>query len=300
MKNCCGATLGRLTATCLFAWLSSPAAGATDVKGMIMSRSGETFVVKSGSANTTVVLTADTKTNDNTGLFGLRENEMAAVVLIPGLKVNVEGAADDNGRVIAKTITLDGDDLEASQMIQAGLHPTAEQVAANTRTIEALHRRLQALETTPEPNSADRVVIPKPDVTEIQTVTDRFLMLGDYDIKSSAIVKFEAGESGISSDDQEQLKQVATTASGLPAYLIEVTGYADSTGAAMQNEKLSADRAKSVVSYLMQQCNIPVRHIIAPGAMGEFQPAATNETAEGRAENRRVEIKVLVNKEPGK
>jgi flagellar motor protein MotB len=68
----------------------------------------------------------------------------------------------------------------------------------------------------------------------------------------------------------------------------------------MQNEKLSADRAKSVVSYLMQQCNIPVRHIIAPGAMGEFQPAATNETAEGRAENRRVEVKVLVNKEPGK
>jgi len=62
------------------------------------------------------------------------------------------------------------------------------------------------------------------------------------------------------------------------------------------NEKLSEDRAEAVVGYLAQQCNVPVRHIVAPGAMGEYQPAASNETKEGRAQNRRVEVKVLVNK----
>ena len=47
---------------------------------------------------------------------------------------------------------------------------------------------------------------------------------------------------------------------------------------------------------MIQQGNVPVRHIVAPGAMGEYGAAASNETKEGRAENRRVEVKVLVNK----
>ena len=75
-----------------------------------------------------------------------------------------------------------------------------------------------------------------------------------------------------------------------------MTGYADATGGAKMNTKLSEDRAKAVVIFLMQQGNVPVRHIVAPGAMGEYGPAAPNETQAGRAENRRAEVKVLVNK----
>jgi outer membrane protein OmpA-like peptidoglycan-associated protein len=62
------------------------------------------------------------------------------------------------------------------------------------------------------------------------------------------------------------------------------------------NQKLSMERAQNVIAYLIQNCNVPVRHVIAPGAMGEAAPVATNETAAGRAENRRVEVKVLLNK----
>jgi len=83
---------------------------------------------------------------------------------------------------------------------------------------------------------------------------------------------------------------------GLNGYIVEVKGFADSTGRAAMNERLSEDRAKAVIGYLMRECNAPVWRIVAPGAMGEFQPAASNESASGRAENRRVEVKVLVNK----
>jgi len=59
---------------------------------------------------------------------------------------------------------------------------------------------------------------------------------------------------------------------------------------------LSMERAQSVIAYLLQDCNVPVRHIVAPGAMGTADPAAPNETAQGRSDNRRVEVKVLVNR----
>src|SRR5215469_5717909 len=128
-----------LLSLCLFAaTLGTIAAGQekAKVKGMIMGRTGETLVLKTDSGNTTVVLTDDTTTRDKKGLFGLDKQIMSNSVLIPGLKVSVDGTTDDQGRVVAKTITTDGDDLETSQMIEAGLHPTAQQVAANMQSIE--------------------------------------------------------------------------------------------------------------------------------------------------------------------
>jgi outer membrane protein OmpA-like peptidoglycan-associated protein len=75
-----------------------------------------------------------------------------------------------------------------------------------------------------------------------------------------------------------------------------VKGYADSSGNAAMNQKLSMERAQELVAYLLQSCNVPLTHIVAPGTMGEADPAATTETTQGRAENRRVEVKVVVNR----
>ena len=113
-------------------------------------------------------------------------------------------------------------------------------------------------------------------------------------MKAELNVKFKVGSSQISPEDQKQLAQLAKKAIEQTGYIIEMRGYADSSGNALMNEELSKDRAEAVVGYLIQQCNVPVRHIMAPGAMGEYQPAASNETAEGRAE--RVGFRVLVNK----
>jgi len=89
---------------------------------------------------------------------------------------------------------------------------------------------------------------------------------------------------------------LAKDAVGTTGYIISVKGFADSSGQAAMNQQLSMDRAQAVIAYLIQVGKVPVRHIIAPGAMGTADPAASNETSSGRAENRRVEVKVLVNK----
>lgn len=278
----------------------------TRVQGMITDRTGETLIVKSDQGSRTVVLTDDTTTKDDKGLFGLDKQQMSNVVLIPGLKVKVDGTTDDQGRVVAKVITVDGDDLETAQMVESGLHPTAEQVAANVQAIQTNQSDIAAnkvqlaahkenIETNQQDIAANKQQINQ-NINNIEENTNRFSALSEYDVKDQANVKFAVGSSKISTEDKDELKRLAQTATGLKGYIVEVVGYADSTGNAAMNTKLSEDRAKAVVTFLMQEGSIPVRHIIAPGAMGEYGAAAPNETKAGRAENRRVEVKVLVNK----
>jgi len=291
----------------LFLFASVSAFGAnTEVKGMIHSRTGETLIVKTADGNTTVVLTDYTTTKDDRGLFGLEKQRMSNVVLIPGLKVDVDGTSDEQGRVVAKTITVDGDDLETAEMIQSGVHPTAEQVAANVQRLEAHSGQLEShkvqlagqkenIETNQQNIAANKQQI-EANIKNIEENTKRFTALSEYDVKGEATVKFGVGSSKISGSDQEELKKLAQTATGVTGYIVEVMGYADATGSAAMNTRLSEDRAKAVITYLTQQGGVPIRHIVAPGAMGEYGSAAPNETKAGRAENRRVEVKVLVNK----
>jgi outer membrane protein OmpA-like peptidoglycan-associated protein len=280
--------------------------GADKVKGMIISRTGETLIVTNQNDKVTVLLNDDTKTKDDTGLFGLDKNYMSSAVLIPGLKVEVEGMPDAQGRIVAKTITVDGDDLEAAEMIQAGLHPTAEQVLANEKSIAAnkenietnqqnTARNAQNIQGNQQSIEAHQKQIQE-SMKDIDANTARFIALSEYDVKDQATVKFEVSSSKISANDQQELQRLAQSAVTRTGYIVEVLGYADATGTAAMNQELSEDRAKAVVAYLIQQCKVPVRHIVAPGAMGIYQPSASNETKAGRAENRRVEIKVLTNK----
>src|ERR1700756_839592 len=294
--------LSLLASTAAFAASSDKA----EVKGMIISRTGETLIVRTSQGNVTVVLTDNTTTKDDRGLFGLEKQQLSDVVLIPGLKVDVDGTSGDNGRVVAKTITVDGDDLETAEMVQSGLHPTAEQVAANVQTLAAHNEQLAAhneqlaahkesIDANRQNVSANKQQIQE-NIKDIEEHTNRFTALSEYEVKGETTAKFDVGSTKISAKDQEELKKLAQTATGLTGYIIEVTGYADSSGSAAMNTKLSENRAKAVIPLLMQQGNVPVRHIVAPGAMGEYGSAAPNETKAGRAENRRVVVKILVNK----
>jgi OOP family OmpA-OmpF porin len=277
----------------------------TKVQGVITGRSGETLTINSAGTSVVVVLNDDTKVQQPKGL-GLRKKQMSATILIPGLKVSVDGVGDAQSRVVAKSITFSSDDLEMAEAIQAGLTPTKHAVATNAQNIQA---NKQATETNAQGIAANQVqtAANKQQIAanqeqidanqqDIQQNSKRFSELSEYDTKGDAVVNFAIGSAVISAKDKATLKQLAQTATGLTGYLIQVKGFADSSGNAAMNQKLSMDRAQEVIAFLLQDCNVPVRHIVAPGAMGTVDPAAPNETAQGRAENRRVEVKVLVNK----
>jgi outer membrane protein OmpA-like peptidoglycan-associated protein len=288
--------LGLLT-VCFIAVLSAHAQGEkTKVKGLITARTGDAIVLKTSDGTTvTVTLDDDTKVQQPKGL-GVRKKQMSAAALIPGLKVSVDGTSQDATHVLAKSITFDKDDLQTAEMIQAGLNPTEQKVAANQQNIAANQQNIaenqQNIEANKQATSANKAAI---DANAVET-SKRFSELSEYDTKDQLDVRFASGSTTISAADQEALKKLAHNAVNLTGYIIQVKGFADSSGNAAMNQKLSMERAQNVIAFLLQNCNVPVRHIIAPGAMGEAAPVGSNETAAGRAENRRVEVKVLLNK----
>jgi OOP family OmpA-OmpF porin len=275
------------------------------INGLITGRDGENLTVKTlkGATKVIVVLTDETKVQIPVGLF--RHSEQAVTALIPGLKVQVEGTGTD-ARVVAKTINLSKSDLVLAETIQAGLNPTQQQQAINQANIASNKEGVQAnqqdiagnkvqLASNQEQISANQGQIAA-NQQEIQATTQRFSELSEYDTKAKATVYFASGSYTISDSDQAALSTLAASAIGTAGYIIQVKGYADSSGNAAMNQQLSMDRAQAVVAYLLQNCSVPLRHIVAPGAMGIADPSAPNETAEGRQDNRRVEVKVLVNR----
>jgi OmpA-OmpF porin, OOP family len=296
-----------LLAICLLSLGSAFAGDKVKGKGVITMRSGNTLTVETDDdAAISVMLTADTKVQHPIGL-GARKKQVGQEVLIPGLKLKFEGTGDQN-QVTAETITFDRDDLSLAKVIQAGLNPTAQQQAQNMETYQA---NKQATDAQMASNAAgiaaanqeieankQRIAANQSSIDEVaQSTKKRFSELGDFVEKGQHTVYFNTGDYSISAEDKQALADLAKQAVAYQkGYVIQVAAFADSVGNASSNQVLSKERAQAVVAYLLQECNVPVGRIVSPGAMGESNPAASNETTSGRSENRRAEVKLLVNK----
>jgi outer membrane protein OmpA-like peptidoglycan-associated protein len=293
-----------LLALCLLSLGSALAADKVKGKGVITLRSGNTLTVETDDdAAITVTVTADTKVQHPVGL-GARKKQVGQEVLIPGLKLEFEGTGDQN-QVTAETITFDRDDLSLAKVIQAGLNPTAQQQAKNMETYQANKEATDAEIAANQAANQAAIAAAKQDIAANQASIDevaqstqkRFSELGDFVVKGEHTVYFATGNYSISGQDRNALADLAKNALAYPkGYVIQVAGFADSVGTASSNQVLSKERAQAVVAYLLQESSIPVGRIVAPGAMGETNPAASNETRSGRSENRRVEVKLLANK----
>lgn len=273
------------------------------VRGLITTRTEETIVLKTREGTTvTVAFDENTRVERPKGL-GIRKERMPSATLIPGLRVSVNGTRQDATHVRATSISFNKNDLQTAETIQAGLTPTEQKVATNQKDITANTENIKVNEQQIAASQQD-IAANRQNITANKTAIDtnavetgkRFGDLTEYDAKGQVNVRFATGSATISAQDREALKKLAQDAISLKGYMIQVKGFTDSRGSAAMNQRLSMDRAQNVIAYLIQECNVPLRHVIAPGAMGESAPAASNDTKAGRAENRRVEVNVLVNK----
>jgi OmpA-OmpF porin, OOP family len=290
-----------LTATLVLALVGTAWGDDTQkFKGLIVGRDGPNMMVKHQDADITTTVTLDdsTKVQAIKGKLGLRKSDMGFTALIPGLPVEVE-VISSNGQTIAKTVKFKESALKTANMIQAGLKPTQQQLDAAQGDIETNKQGIAANQEATQANQqniqANKEAIQKQEAAQ-QDLAARFGQLGDYDVKGTATVLFAVNSSAITAKGKQDLQALATQAKQINTYLLEVAGYTDSSGNADYNQQLSDKRALAVTNFLKQSCGVPLFRVLAPSAMGEADPNASNETAQGKAENRRVVVKILVNR----
>lgn len=232
-----------------------------EVKGIISARSGNQIQVTSEDGqNILVAVTDTTKIRGKGGFLGVGSNKLAADALLNGLPVTIE-TLQGGGALVADEIRLANKDLKVASMIRSGTNQRFEEQAAAT---EALRGRMGDIDK--------------------------------YNIKSTTSVYFDTGKSNLSPNAQQELCATATTADGIDNALLLVVGYTDSTGDADFNQTLSEKRASSVVNYLQQACGWKPYRMLTPTGMASADPQASNDTHEGKAQNRRVSVNVLVSK----
>ena len=231
------------------------------LEGMISARSGNRMqVTAADGTNTVVFLSESTKVKANGGFLGLGSSKMATNALLNGLPVTVETLQWDGG-LVANQVVLKSKDLRTANMIRTG---TDQRFAEQTAATEALRGRMGDIDK--------------------------------YNIKSTTNVNFDSGKAVLSEQAKADLCATASQAEGMDNALLLVVGYTDSVGSEEYNQVLSEKRAGRVVNYLQQACGSKPYRMLTPTGMAEADPTADNSTPEGKAQNRRVAVNVLVSK----
>lgn len=282
-----------LTMSLVLLFAGTVFAQSTQVQGLITGRSGATMTVKTQSGESmVVVLSPGTQVDEAEGRLHLRKKQMGLTALVPGLPVQVQGMINENNQLVANTVKFKASDLATAQDIQAGLQPTEQQLAADQQQIAANQAAAAENQAAIQEEQA-KIAANK---AAIAAANKRFGELGDYNILGEVTVYFANGKTALDPKYDAQLLAMANKAKTITAYIIQVQGYASKVGSAALNEKLSMQRADNVLAFLEQQGQIPLTNVLAPGAMGTSLQVASNTTAEGQAENRRVVVRILQNK----
>ena len=295
--------------------VSVPQGEKQKVQGVVSIRNGDKFKVRDpGGAETTVLLASDTDvTSHSRGLKGKKDYPMTYIM--KGLRVQAQGRGDAEGNLVAEWVRFDEQDLRAAQALEQTdalaldnqRRVEAAEAAARLAAQEAQRMAGQIAENTALANDA-RARADAAQATADQAFKDAALAnnringLDDYDTIRTIPVLFNVNSSIINQSAKETIDEAAAWAKAEKAkgntngWLVEVVGFADTTGNTAKNRALSERRAKSVIQYLVGVHGLDLRRLVQPFGFGESRPVADNKTAAGRAKNRRVEVRILQNK----
>ncbi|WP_420382113.1 OmpA family protein [Novosphingobium sp.] len=231
-----------------------------EVKGFISAHTGDKILITTADGTKMPIAISDaTHIKASKGFLG-GSARLEPASLLNGLPVTIKTLQYPGG-LLASQINLHNSDMKMANMIR---HGTDQRFAEQSAATEALRGRVGDIDK--------------------------------YNIKSTTNVHFGTGLATLSPDDKAGLCTAAAQAETNENALILVVGYTDSTGSEDTNQTLSEKRASKVINYLQQACHWKPYRMLTPTGMAQADPLAPNDTPEGKAQNRRVSVNVLVSK----
>ena len=249
---------------------SVPAGSKMKFKGVVISRDADIFTIRDRTRQDYQVLITDNTSIKTNGGFLRSGKKYPVTDILRGLIVEVEGKGDAQGQLVADKIRFNESDMRAAITSDTRVSP----VEANMERVAGQMDELYAIAAEAR--------------TEVKAVNERVSALDDYDVQETVAVTFRVNSAVLSPEAKTSLDELAAKTQTAKAFMIEVAGHTDSTGSDAKNFRLSQARADAVVQYLAVQHKIPLRRFVTPMGYGK--------TAEGRQQNRRVEVKMIINR----
>src|SRR6185295_16903224 len=194
----------------------------------------------------------------------------AASNILRGLRLQVEGVGNADGQLVAGLVKFDERDLRTAQALQATVDPIEELAESNQERITNNEKNAEKLAGQIEENtvlasaaqaSATRARVAADSALKSATLANnRISGLGFYDTVKVITVYFESGSAVLLQEAREVIDGESSWASiqNSQGYVVEVVGFADSTGTTKFNKQLSENRTKAVVDYLVLNHSLPL------------------------------------------
>jgi len=268
------------------------------LKGIVVAKEDNKIIVRDDLGIDTHVMLTSANIKSKGGFFGGSKTYNSNNI-VRGLAVEVEGVGDNGGALVANKILFGKDDLRVAQSIDSRVTPAEERIGQAEQNAQRLSGQLDELVAVS--NAARGGAKAAQDTADaavagVNATNTRISSLDDYTVQSTSTVNFKVASSVLSPEAKASLDEVATAALGLKGYTIEITGFASADGDEKKNKVLSQRRAQAVIDYLVETHNVPLRRIGTSYGFGELQAVADNTTREGREQNRRVEVKLMVSR----
>lgn len=257
---------------------SIPNGAKLKFKGVVIAREGETFRIRDRNRTDYQVLITDRTSVKTNGGFLRSGKKYPVTDILRGLIVEVEGRGDSQGQLVADKIRFNESDMRAAITSDTRVTPVEE----NQQRMAGQMDELYAVAAEAR--------------TEAANANNRINDLDEVDVQETVAVTFRVNSAVLSPEARQHLDEFAAKLANAKAYSIEVSGHTDATGSEAKNFRLSRARADAVVQYLAVNHKIPLRRFTTPMGYGKTEAVADNTTASGRAQNRRVEVKMMLNR----